>query len=203
MEQYCANEILQIFVFNICLNLHLTLTFLKLASTRGCQPYFIVWKIWHQWGKNTFAKYMGATIEIWFFIPFEAFSSIEMTSIVSDGNRLSCVTGPRAKKIIWGLFFKILRFCMNEKTKIYNQMEACFKVFLTMQITLTKFEEKRRCSCDKKFLQLPLVTVKLSKFVFLSDICLGEYLSFTYTWIREWIKRFCWDIFFNHFLLLM
>ena len=64
---------------------------------------------------------------------------------------------------------------MNEETQITGNilMEARFKVFLTMQIILTNFEEKRRCSCYKKFLQLPLVTVKLSKFAFLSDICLG------------------------------
>ena len=99
------------------------------------------------------------TIEIWFFIPFKAFSSREQTSMISDGNPLSHVTG--ANKIIWGLF------SVWRKKQIYFQMEARFKVFLTMQIKLSKFEEKRLSSCYKKFLQLPLVPVKLSIFVFL------------------------------------
>ena len=43
-------------------------------------------------------------------------------------------------------------------------MEARFKVFLTMQIILTNFEKKRRCSCYKEILQLPLVTVKLLQY---------------------------------------
>ena len=63
--------------------------------------------------------------------------------MISDGNRLFRVTG--AKKIIWGLFLKNLRFCVK-KTKIYNKMEARFKVSLTMQIILPKFEGKHRCS---------------------------------------------------------
>ena len=73
--------------------------------------------------------------------------------MISDGNRLSRVTG--AMKIIWGLFLKNLLFYLKEKAKIYISMEARSKVqvFLTMQITLTTFEEKRRCSCYKKILQ--------------------------------------------------
>ena len=79
--------------------------------------------------------------------------------MISDGNRLFGVTG--AKKIVWGLFLTNLRFCVNEKTQINILMEARFKVFLTIQVTLSKFEKKRLSSCYKKILQLLLVAVKL------------------------------------------
>ena len=72
--------------------------------------------------------------------------------MVSDGNRLSRVTG--AKKIVWGIFLKNLQFYVKEKAKIYISMEARSKVFLTMQIILSKFEEKRLNSCYNKILSL-------------------------------------------------
>ena len=79
--------------------------------------------------------------------------------MISDGNRLFGVTG--AKKIVRGLFLTNLRFCVNEKTQINILMEARFKVFVTIQITPSKIEEKRFSSCHKKILQLLLVAAKL------------------------------------------
>ena len=49
--------------------------------------------------------------------------------LVSDGNRLSRVTG--AKKIVWGIFLKNLQFYVKEKAKIYISMEARSKVSLS------------------------------------------------------------------------
>ena len=66
--------------------------------------------------------------------------------MISDGIRLSRVN--QVDKIISGLFLKNLRFCIKEKAKIYDQIEARFKVFLTMQITLPKFKEERLSSGD-------------------------------------------------------
>ena len=70
---------------------------------------------------------------------------------------------------------KNLRFLVNEKTRTNLCFDgSSFKVFLSVQITSTIFDEKRLSSCYKKILQLPSVTAKLSKFIFFQMFTLNS-----------------------------
>ena len=56
--------------------------------------------------------------------------------MISDGNRMSFVTVQRK---LFGK--KDLRFYVKKKTRMYISMKTRLKVFLTLKITLTKFEK--------------------------------------------------------------